>query len=46
MNPRLQWAQDFIAWIEMPHAVDEAEMRPLPEPEHTDVEDNSSSGSD
>jgi hypothetical protein len=48
MNPRSQWAQDFIAWIEMSHAVDEAEMTPLPEPEQggTDVEDNSNSGSD
>jgi hypothetical protein len=26
MAPRVQWAEDFIAWIEMPHADDETEM--------------------
>ena len=33
MAPRSKWAEDFKAWIGMPHDVDEAEMRPLsPQP--------------
>jgi hypothetical protein len=32
MAPRSQWADDFKAWIGMPHENDEAEMQPLPPP--------------
>jgi hypothetical protein len=32
MAPRSQWADDFIAWIEMDHDIDEEEMVELPAP--------------
>jgi hypothetical protein len=32
MAPRSQWADDFKAWIGMPHENDAAEMQPLPPP--------------
>jgi hypothetical protein len=31
MKPRVEWADDFIAWLEMPHKYDQMEMMPLPE---------------
>jgi hypothetical protein len=39
MAPRTQWAEDFKAWIGMPHEHDEAEMKPLlTQPEEGDDE--------
>jgi hypothetical protein len=44
MYPRVQWAQDFTAWIDMPHATDEQEMAlPLDEQEPPGSEDEDSS---
>jgi hypothetical protein len=45
MAPRSKWADDFKAWIRMPHDLDEAEMAPLPPPgggegEDTDEEED------
>ena len=33
MKPRASWADDFVAWIQMPHKYDKMEMAPLPEDE-------------
>lgn len=37
MKPRVEWADDFIEWIEMPHTHDKIEM--LPPPEEADTEE-------
>ena len=33
MKPRVEWADDFVAWLEMPHTNDVIEMLPDPVPE-------------
>jgi len=42
MAPRCEWAEDFKAWIGMPHELDEEEMAQLPAPVEAE-EDSSSS---
>jgi hypothetical protein len=45
MAPRSKWADDFKAWIGMPHDIDEAEMKPLPPPgEGDDEQDGDATG--
>lgn len=38
MKPRREWAEDFIAWLEMPHKHDQMEMLPPPEEADEDSE--------